>query len=603
MIKLTMTEKGGDPRALSFDKDEVTIGRVSGNDIVLPKGNVSKRHSRILLKDGHVEISDLKSTNGTYVNGKKITDTVVLGATDRVYVGDFLITIDGLGGEMNAPARRGPPPPPPPRAGSSSVKLATLDDQTNTGAANASTGDEEDELGLAAKPPRAGRMPPPPPPPPRRPPTPLATKPLLDDDDDEALGQNLPAPSPAELAAADDSTNNMGLFERKTSDHSAFDGAGGRAPSTGNHPGAFLPPEPAPLPATPGQPVAPAFSTSEPAAAASSGEGLDGLLADPTVVQVIIAGPDATYVDRGAGPTLYAAGLGDPNAVADILWRIANTAVPPPSPDNPVVDVRLPDGSRLAAVFPPIAASGVVGSIRRAPQTERALIDLIPPGAKDVQTLLEAAVAGQRNLLLTGDASALPALATALAALVPADRRVVSLGGPLARGRAGWIELHPAGDLAALVRVASTFRADHLIVGDVLGVETIDLLLAAARGQEGLLLAMPARSVAEGLARVEALALPALGAGAGAAAPLVCSTIELVVHVVANADGSARIVDLAEPKMDGGRLGAEAVVSWRGDGGRRAGGAGKLSVSGVSARLGAALAGAGQSLPSNLVRR
>jgi pilus assembly protein CpaF len=595
MIKLTMTEKGGDPRALSFDKDEVTIGRVSGNDIVLPKGNVSKRHSRILLRDGHVEIADLKSTNGTYVNGKKITDTVLLGATDRVYVGDFLITIDGLGGEMVAPVRRGPPPPPPPRAGSSSVKLPTLDDQ-NTGATSAS--DDDDELGLAAKPPRAGRVPPPPPPPPRRPPTPLATRALIDDD--EALGEDLPAPSPAELASADDSTNNMGLFERKkTADHATFDGD--RAPSTGNHPGAMLAPEPGPLPAPPGQP----FLPPEPAAATTSspGEGLDGLLADPAVVQIIIAGPDATYVDRGAGPTLFPAGLGDPNAVADILWRIANTAVPPPAPDNPVVDVRLPDGSRLAAVFPPIATAGVVGSIRRAPQTERALVDLIPPGAKDVQTLLEAAVAGQRNLLLTGDAAALPALATALAALVPADRRVVSVGGPLARGRAGWIELQPAGDLAALVRVASTFRADYLVVGDVVGAEAVDLLLAAARGQEGLLLAMPARSVVEGLARVEALAAPALGAGVGTAAPLVASTIELVVHVVANADGSARIVDLAEPKLDGGRLAAETVISWRGDGGRRAGGAGKLSVSGVSARLGAALAAAGQSLPSNLVRR
>src|SRR5258706_2168712 len=106
MIKLTMTEKGGEPKALSFDKEEVTIGRVSGNDIVLPKGNVSKRHSRIALKDGHVEIADLKSTNGTYVNGKKIAETTVLGATDRVYVGDFLITIDGLGGEMGGHVRR-----------------------------------------------------------------------------------------------------------------------------------------------------------------------------------------------------------------------------------------------------------------------------------------------------------------------------------------------------------------------------------------------------------------------------------------------------------------------------------------------------------------
>jgi pilus assembly protein CpaF len=591
MIKLTMTEKGGDPKALSFDKDEVTIGRVSGNDIVLPKGNVSKRHSKITLRDGHVEIADLKSTNGTYVNGKKIADTTVLGATDRVYVGDFLITIDGLGGEVAARPHRAPPPPPPPRAGSSAGKLPTLED-TNTGGSSA--GDEEEDLGLAAKPPRAGRMPPPPPPPPpRRPPTPLATK-ALDDDDD--LG-DIAAPSPAEIAGADDSTNNIGLFERRqTADHATFEGAAGR-PATGSRPGAVLPE--APRSAPPGQ----TFIPPEPVAPAAPGEGLEGLLADPAVVQVIIAGPDATYVDRGAGPTLLAGGLGDPNTVADALWRLANTAMPPPAPENPVVDVRLPDGSRLAAVFPPVSATSVVGSIRRAPQTERALVDLIPPGAKDVQTLLEAAIAGQRNLLLTGDAAALPSLATALAALVPGDRRVVSVAGALVRARAGWTDLQPVGDLAALVRVAATFRADHLLVGEVVGAEVVDLLLAIARGQDGVLCALPARSAAEGLARVEALAQAALGGGVGAAAPLLCNTIDLVVHVVANADGSARIVEVAEAKLDGGRATADAAVSWRGDSGKRGGGAGKLSVTGVSARLGAVLAGAGQSLPSALVRR
>jgi pilus assembly protein CpaF len=170
MIKLTMTEKGGEPKALSFDKDEVTIGRVSGNDIVLPKGNVSKRHSRLTLKDGRVEIADLKSTNGTYVNGKKIAEPTSVGATDRVYVGDFLITIDGLAGEVASPSRRMPPPPPPPRPpGSTASKMPIVDDDTNTGG---DAGGDEDELPLAAKPPRAGRMPPPPPPPPppRRPP-------------------------------------------------------------------------------------------------------------------------------------------------------------------------------------------------------------------------------------------------------------------------------------------------------------------------------------------------------------------------------------------------------------------------------------------------
>src|SRR5262249_19630272 len=171
MIKLTMTEKGGEPKALSFDKDEVTIGRVSGNDIVLPKGNVSKRHSRLSLKDGRVEISDLKSTNGTYVNGKKITEVTPVGATDRVYVGDFLIPIAGLGGGVGASgSRRMPPPPPPPRpSGSGAAKMpAAIDETTGQG------GDEE-EAPLAARPPSLARVPPPPPPPPRRPPTPISS--------------------------------------------------------------------------------------------------------------------------------------------------------------------------------------------------------------------------------------------------------------------------------------------------------------------------------------------------------------------------------------------------------------------------------------------
>jgi pilus assembly protein CpaF len=592
MIKLTMTEKGGEPKALSFDKDEVTIGRVSGNDIVLPKGNVSKRHTRLSLRDGHIEIADLKSTNGTYVNGKKIADVTALGASDRVYVGDFLITIDGLGGEVVSHSRRMPPPPPPPRASSSVSKLPVVDERTNSGADEP----DEDELPLAAKPPRAGRMPPPPPPPPpRRPPTPISSRALEDD----ALGDLAPPSSAA--SAVDESTGNVGLFERrKTADHASFEGGGGQRRGTGSHPVA-LPPDSGPLPAPPGQPVAPAPDFAA-VASGGAGEGIEGLLADPAVAQIVIAGPDAAFIDRGSGLAPYAAGLGDPNTVADTMWRLANMAVPPPAPDNPIVDVRFSDGTRLAAVFPPVSPLGVVGSIRRPVPGERTLGDLVPPGAKDVQTLLEAAVAAQRNLLLTGDTTAIAALATALGALIPAERRVVSIGVGAARARAGWTDLQPTADLGALVRVAASFRADHLFVAEAVGPEVADLLLAAARGQEGLLVAAPSRTIAEGLSRVEALAAP-LGAAATSVAPLLCSTIDLVVHVVANADGGARIVDIAEPKTDSGRVAAEAVITWRSDSGRRGSGAGKLQVTGISARLGAALAAVGQSLPSNLVRR
>ncbi|MFH2008405.1 MAG: FHA domain-containing protein, partial [bacterium] len=117
MYAVVITEKGGEQRRLDFDKNEVTIGRVQGNDVILPKGNVSKRHSRIVVKDGKFIIVDLKSTNGTYVNGRKITSPLVIKASDRVYIGDFIIHIDdGTTGAEAAPV--GAPPPPPAAAAS-----------------------------------------------------------------------------------------------------------------------------------------------------------------------------------------------------------------------------------------------------------------------------------------------------------------------------------------------------------------------------------------------------------------------------------------------------------------------------------------------------
>ena len=94
MFTIIIQEKGGEQRRMVFNKPEVTIGRVQGNDIVLPKGNVSKRHARIVLKDGKFIIVDLKSTNGTYVNGRKITSPLVVKDSDKIYVGDFIIGVD-----------------------------------------------------------------------------------------------------------------------------------------------------------------------------------------------------------------------------------------------------------------------------------------------------------------------------------------------------------------------------------------------------------------------------------------------------------------------------------------------------------------------------
>jgi len=132
MLNLSLTEKGGSTNELSFDKDEVTVGRVRGNDIVLPKGNVSKHHCRLLIRGGEVLVEDLRSTNGTYVNGRKITSPLVIKGSDKVYIGDFILVVDDPSAAQDdadaavpvASARRptAPPPPPPARESASPAK-------------------------------------------------------------------------------------------------------------------------------------------------------------------------------------------------------------------------------------------------------------------------------------------------------------------------------------------------------------------------------------------------------------------------------------------------------------------------------------------------
>src|SRR5690349_8326560 len=118
MFTIVIQEKGGEQRRMVFNKPEVTIGRVQGNDIVLPKGNVSKRHARIVLKDGKFIIVDLKSTNGTYVNGRKITSPLVVKDSDKIYIGDFIVGVDEAAVEGDGPSETTTSPPGSDRLGS-----------------------------------------------------------------------------------------------------------------------------------------------------------------------------------------------------------------------------------------------------------------------------------------------------------------------------------------------------------------------------------------------------------------------------------------------------------------------------------------------------
>lgn len=152
MFAVVISEKGGAERREVFDRPEISVGRVQGNDLMLPKGNVSKRHARLLHRDNRFIVTDLNSTNGTYVNRRRISQATIVREGDRVYIGDFVLRIE-LPSEVDAanaaearpaepaepadasdpvpapgPAAPVPPPPPgPPRPPAATAHLEAVD--------------------------------------------------------------------------------------------------------------------------------------------------------------------------------------------------------------------------------------------------------------------------------------------------------------------------------------------------------------------------------------------------------------------------------------------------------------------------------------------
>ncbi len=94
MFTIIISEKGGAERRETFERNEINVGRVQGNDLMLPKGNVSKHHARLLYRDGRFIVTDLKSTNGTYVNGRKISQATIVREGDKIYIGDFVLRLE-----------------------------------------------------------------------------------------------------------------------------------------------------------------------------------------------------------------------------------------------------------------------------------------------------------------------------------------------------------------------------------------------------------------------------------------------------------------------------------------------------------------------------
>jgi pilus assembly protein CpaF len=283
---------------------------------------------------------------------------------------------------------------------------------------------------------------------------------------------------------------------------------------------------------------------------------LEPLLADPSVGEVMVNGPGRVYVERHGRIERVPLDLDAP-AIVRVVERVIAPLGLRLDRASPMVDARLPDGSRLHAVIPPLAIDGPCVTIRRF------RVDAVPIDAFGVSpapaAFLRWAVSAGWNIVVSGGTSAgKTTLLNALAAEIPVDARVVTIEETaelrLPIPHVVRLEARPpnaegagAVTVRELVRTALRMRPDRLVVGEVRGAEALDLLQALNTGHDGSLSTVHANGPVAAVRRLESLALLAgVGLSLEAIRGQIEMSVDAVVHVSRTSDGARRVVAIAE---------------------------------------------------------
>ncbi|GGT38341.1 TadA family conjugal transfer-associated ATPase [Streptomyces purpureus] len=306
---------------------------------------------------------------------------------------------------------------------------------------------------------------------------------------------------------------------------------------------------------------------------------LEPLLADPSVTDVLVSAPDQVWVDRGAGLEPTGVSFSDGAAVRRLAQRLASVAGRRLDDAHPWVDARLPDGTRMHAVLPPVAVGSTCLSLRVVRAKAFSLDELmaagtIPPGGDRVlRAMVERRVA---YLISGGTGSGKTTLLSALLGLVGKRERIV-----LAEDSAELkpdhphvvrLETRPANQEGAgqvtlrdLVRQALRMRPDRLVVGEVRGSEVTDLLAALNTGHGGCG-TVHANTAADVPARLEALGTAA-GLDRAALHSQVAAGLSAVLHLVRDREGRRRITEVHVLERDPrGLVVTVPALRWAADG-------------------------------------
>lgn len=288
---------------------------------------------------------------------------------------------------------------------------------------------------------------------------------------------------------------------------------------------------------------------------------IEPLLGCPDISDILVNNFDSTYVERHGRLEKADIAFRDNNHLLQIIERIVSRVGRRIDESSPYVDARLPDGSRINAIIPPLAIDGPVLSIRRFGVIPLTMTNLVTEGSIDqrIATLIEGAVKSRLNILICGGTgTGKTTLLNVISEFIPADERIITIEDSaelqLKQDHVVRLETRPAniegsGEVTQrdLVRNSLRMRPNRIILGEVRGGEALDMLQAMNTGHDGSISTIHANTVRDAMSRLATMVMMAgMELPDRAIREQIASAINLVIHLVRFPDGTRKIVKVAE---------------------------------------------------------
>ncbi len=543
MFVITLAEKGGGSQKLSFDKNEVTIGRLSGNDIVLAKGNVSKYHSRIVLKDGKFIIVDMKSTNGTYVNGKKIAAPQVIKPTDKIYIGDYIINVEATPSSPTRTAQqaalaRG-------KVNGEGYEEASADEAASDG--EPYEDDYEEDVGEHEEPESL---------------QPAGTKTRMPASMQKALERRQRKVDPhVERYARLQKDIHDRLIEYMDLRRLDIDRLGDEElwRRTEKAIKDIIDQMEADQ-ELPGDVDREELLTDVLNEALGLGP-LEAFIANEEISEIMVNHANQIYIERKGKLELTDKIFSSNQAVLGVIERIVAPVGRRIDESSPLVDARLKDGSRVNAIIPPLALKGPCLTIRKFKRDTLKVEDLIRYKTLTPQMaeFLEMCVKARKNIVISGGTgSGKTTTLNIISSFIPEDERIVTVedAAELQLPQEHWVQLESrppnlegkgAITIRDLVKNCLRMRPDRIVVGECRSGEALDMLQAMNTGHDGSLTTLHANTPRDALSRLETMVLMAgMELPVKAIREQIASAVNIICQQTRFSDGTRKMTYISE---------------------------------------------------------